>query len=138
MQAAFLRLRLPQLDYLNRRRREIWSSYYSTLDGSSWRILGDHTSGFVAHLGIIVAPEGLRDEAARFLGVNGVATSVHYPILDYLQPGWADLVSGNCPTSEDLTQRILTIPLFPELRDEEVDAVALALRGMVREVRKNV
>lgn len=138
LQAAFLRLRMPQLDDLNRRRKEIWSSYEAALDGSDWRILGDHSTGFVAHLGILVAPEGLRDEASRFLEGHGVATSIHYPILDYLQPGWANLVSGNCPTAEDLTQRILTIPLFPELRDEEVNAVASALRVMVREMGTNV
>ena len=138
MQAAVLRFRLPQLDDLNRRRKEIWSSYDAALDGSDWRILGDHSTGFVAHLGIIVAPEGVREEAARFLEGHGVATSVHYPILDYLQPGWAGLVSGKCPNAENLTKRILTIPLFPELRDEEVDAVASALRVTVREVGTNV
>ena len=138
MQAAVLRYRLPQLDDLNRRRKQIWSSYEAALDGSGWKIIGDHSTGFVAHLGILVAPEGLRDEAARFLEGHGVAISVHYPILDYLQPGWADLVSGKCPTAEDLTLRILTIPLFPELTDEEVDAVASALRVLVKEVGANV
>ena len=138
IQAAILRFRLPQLDDLNRRRQEIWSSYEAALDDSDWRILGDHSTGFVAHLGILVAPEGLRDMAAKFLEGLGVATSVHYPILDYLQPGWANLVSGDCPTAEDLNQRILTIPLFPELTDEEVDAVASALQVLVKEVGANV
>ena len=138
MQAAVLRFRLPQLDDLNRRRKEIWSSYDAALDGSDWRILGDHSTGFVAHLGIIVAPEGHREKAARFLEAHGVATSVHYPILDYSQPGWIDLVSGKCPNAENLTKRILTIPLFPELRDEEVNAVASALRAMITELKTNV
>ena len=138
MQAAVLRFRLPQLDDLNRRRKEIWSSYDEALDGSDWRIVGDQSTGFVAHLGVIVAPGWLRDQAAKFLEGLGVATSVHYPILDYLQPGWADLVSGNCPNAENLTKRILTIPLFPELRDEEVKAVASALRGMITKLKTNV
>jgi dTDP-3-amino-2,3,6-trideoxy-4-keto-D-glucose/dTDP-3-amino-3,4,6-trideoxy-alpha-D-glucose/dTDP-2,6-dideoxy-D-kanosamine transaminase len=138
MQAAVLRFRLPQLDDLNRRRKEIWSSYEAALDCSDWRILGDHSTGFVAHLGILVAPEGLRDKAAKFLAGLGVATSVHYPILDYLQPGWADLASGDCRNAESLAQRILTIPLFPELSDEEVDAVGSALRAMITELKSNV
>ena len=138
MQAAVLRFRLPQLDDLNRRRKEIWSSYEAALDCSDWRILGDHSTGFVAHLGILVAPEGLRDKAAKFLEGLGVATSVHYPILDYLQPGWVDLVSGDCPNSESLTQRIFSIPLFPELTDDEIDAVVSALRAMIAELKSNV
>ena len=138
LQAAILRSRLPLLDDLNRRRKEIWSSYEAALGGSDWRILGDHSTGFVAHLGILLAPEGLRDKAAKFLAGLGVSTSVHYPILDYLQPGWADLVSGDCRNAESLTQRILTIPLFPELTDDEVDAVASALRTMITELKSNV
>jgi dTDP-4-amino-4,6-dideoxygalactose transaminase len=138
LQAAVLRFRLPQLDRLNLRRKEIWSSYDEAMDGSDWRIVGDQSTGFVAHLGIIVAPEGHREKAARFLEAHGVATSVHYPILDYSQPGWIDLVSGKCPNAENLTKRILTIPLFPELRDEEVNAVASALRAMITELKTNV
>jgi dTDP-3-amino-2,3,6-trideoxy-4-keto-D-glucose/dTDP-3-amino-3,4,6-trideoxy-alpha-D-glucose/dTDP-2,6-dideoxy-D-kanosamine transaminase len=114
------------------------SALEAALDGSDWKILGDHSTGFVAHLGILVAPEELRGKAAKSLERLGVTTSVHYPILDYLQPGWADLVSGDCPNAESLTQRILTIPLFPELTDEEVDAVASALRVMIKEVGANV
>ena len=138
LQAAVLRVRLPQLDRLNLRRRQIWTSYESALDGVDSRIIGDHSTGFVAHLGILVAPEGLREKAAKFLEGLGIATPVHYPILDYLQPGWADMVSGDCLNAESLTQRILTIPLFPELTDEEVDAVASALRVMIKEVGANV
>jgi dTDP-4-amino-4,6-dideoxygalactose transaminase len=138
LQAAVLRFRLPRLDELNRRRKQIWRAYASAIQDSGWRILGDESSGFVAHLGILVAPSGLRDEAAKFLEGSGVATSVHYPILDYLQPGWADLISGNCPNAEDLTERILTIPLFPELTDEEVESVASALRAMAKELIASV
>ena len=138
IQAAVLRFRLPQLDDLNQRRKAIWSSYNAALDGSDWRILGDQSTGFVAHLGILVAPEGLREPAVGFLERHGVATSVHYPILDYMQPGWADLVSGNCPKAEDLTQRIFTVPLFPELTNDEVEAVVSALRALVTELKTNV
>lgn len=138
IQAAILRHRLPQLNDLNRRRKKIWNIYEAAIDGSEWRILGDQTTGFVAHLGILVAPKSLRERAALFLQDHGVATAIHYPILDYVQPGWIELVSGSCPNAEELTKRILTIPLFPELRDEEVDAVASALRAMVRELNTNV
>ena len=138
LQAAVLRFRLPRLDDLNRRRKQIWRTYEAALRGSGWRMLGDESPGFVAHLGILVTPLGLRDSAAKFLEGRGVATSVHYPILDYLQEGWVDLISGNCPNAEDLTKRILTIPLFPELSDAEVQEVASALRQMISELSANV
>lgn len=134
LQAGVLRLRLPMLDDLNLRRKQIWNAYHSSLSDSGWRIIGKTSSDFVAHLGVIVSPRKLRDRARTYLESRGIATSIHYPKLDYQQPGWSSFLDGNCPFAEDLTQRIFSIPLFPELSDNEVHQVTEALRGMTLEL----
>lgn len=138
LQAAVLRSRLASLDDLNLRRRQIWAAYEAAVFGSGWRLIGDSSTDFVSHLGILVGPRGSREGAKAHFEKRGVSTSVHYPILDYLQPGWAELIEGNCPNAEDLTERILTIPLFPELTQEEIDSVATALREISAESQDNV
>lgn len=138
LQAAVLRYRLPLLDGQNYRRRDIWEAYATAVEGSSWRIIGFNADRFVAHLGVLVCPNGLRDLAANFLQRQGISTSVHYPILDYRQPGWNGLTTGDCPNAEDLNRRILTIPLFPELTNEEVNAIAGALSEMSKELSVGV
>ena len=131
LQAAFLRLRLPMLDELNLRRKSIWSSYSRAIENSEWRLIGSDSDAFVAHLGILICPLGQRESAASRLKERGVSTSVHYPILDYRQKGWRDLLAGHCPTAEDLATRILTIPLFPGLTTHEFNHVSESLRELV-------
>jgi dTDP-3-amino-2,3,6-trideoxy-4-keto-D-glucose/dTDP-3-amino-3,4,6-trideoxy-alpha-D-glucose/dTDP-2,6-dideoxy-D-kanosamine transaminase len=127
LQAAVLRLRLPFLDQNNERRRSIWTSYSESLRNSSWRIVGEQGANFVGHLAVLVAPLGKRDAGFDFLTSNGIGCAVHYPVLDYEQPGWRNLFHGFCPTAENLVQRILTIPLFPQMTDAEVEKVSKAL-----------
>lgn len=134
LQAGVLRLRLPELDALNLRRKQVWLAYDSALTGSRWKIIGAKSSDFVAHLGVILAPSNLRDLARKYLESKGIATSVHYPILDYKQPGWSEFLAGFCPVAEQLVQNIFSIPLFPELTDEEVEVIASSLKEMTLEL----
>ncbi|NDF33726.1 MAG: DegT/DnrJ/EryC1/StrS family aminotransferase [Euryarchaeota archaeon] len=138
LQASILRFRLAKLDELNGRRQQIWKEYASAVDGSTWKFIGDSSNEFVAHLGILTTPRGLRDAAARFLEERGVATSIHYPVVDYLQPGWRHLIAGDCPNAEDLSERILTVPLFPELTAQEVELVCSALTNLTSEMGARV
>ncbi|QKJ25049.1 DegT/DnrJ/EryC1/StrS family aminotransferase [Aquiluna borgnonia] len=134
MQAAVLRHRLGFLDALNKRRRTIWGVYSSALSGSEIGIVGAESEEFVAHLAVLVVPETSRDRARVFLENSGVSTSIHYPVVDYKQLGWAGVLAGKCPVAESLASRIITIPLFPELADEEVEHVARCLTELRFEV----
>lgn len=138
IQAAVLRLRLQGLDQLNSVRKKIWTEYSAAVEGTGWKLVGVDSPGFVAHLGVLVTPIGLRDSSVNYLNQQGVATAVHYPILDYMQPGWAQMVTGNCPNAEVLSKRILTVPLFPALTGEEVARVSRALEGMISELEADV
>lgn len=134
-QAAILLHRLPDLKTISQTRRAIWSRYKDALRNSPWRLIGRNEESFVAHLGVLVAPEGKRAATQEFLESMGVSTSIHYPVLDYLQPAWKSMYSANCPGSENLVSRILTIPLFPQLRIEEIERVEQALGSLQSEVR---
>lgn len=135
IQAAILISRLPNLDHLNQVRRSIWSQYSNALEGSRWRMIGSNDPSFVGHLAVVVAPEGLRDKSRGFLESCGVSTSIHYPILDYHQPAWSELLSGYCPVAERLAEQIFSIPLFPMLTQDEVKQISDALVRMSLEVR---
>jgi dTDP-4-amino-4,6-dideoxygalactose transaminase len=130
VQAAVLISRLPSLENTNSIRQQIWKRYAASLAESSWEIIGNSTSEFVAHLGILVCPPGKRDATIDFLNNSGIAVAVHYPILDYDQEAWRAFLDTRCPTAEDLVRRILTIPLFPEMTEIEVDRVQTALREL--------
>ena len=129
-QAAVLTLRLPKLDALNVRRRAIWALYEKALAGSDFRMIGVKDESFVAHLAVIKAPLGKRERARLYLGNLGVSTGIHYPILDYQQPAFASEMPGSCPVAEDLVDRIFTVPLFPDMTDEEILAVVSGLKAI--------
>lgn len=126
LQAAFLSVKLPQLDQRNERRRAIWRQYRDAL-GGKLKLVGSDDASFVAHLCVLLVPdrEGLRQR----LMDAGIATDIHYPIPDHRQPVWGgrfDKVS--LPVAERACAEVLSLPCFPEMTDQEVSQVAEALR----------
>lgn len=132
-QAAILDLRLEKIDEVNELRRSIWMTYSSVLRGSSFEIIGQNDSSFVAHLAILVAPRGLRNWAIEFLENLGVQIGIHYPLLDKDQKSWSKYSRVALPVAQDLVERIFTIPLFPSLTPEELDGIRHALELLVAE-----
>lgn len=128
-QAMLLSSALDDVDSANRARREIFERYAKCLP-AGWRLIGECTERFVAHLCILVAPDiEQRSRMARHLHASDVANAVHYPVLDVDQPAWAGFgrKAGPLENSYKLLDRILTIPCFPEMYDHEIVAVMTAL-----------
>jgi aminotransferase EvaB len=127
IQAAILGALLPDLETANQRRRDILNVYSGALREPSCIVKND--CGTVAHLAVVMTEE--RDALRHHLESHDVATEIHYPILDCNQTGWHDLKSRVGPTglatSEASVQRILSLPCFPSMTDEEVDIVRDAL-----------
>lgn len=124
LQAAFLNLKLRFLSSENQKRQEIAEHYLARLAGSRFvtpaRIAGtDHAM----HLFVIETEK--RDELQEFLHQNGVGTAIHYPQPIHLQPAYLGRLAGSeeLPVTERLAGRILSLPMFPQLRADEVDRV---------------
>jgi dTDP-4-amino-4,6-dideoxygalactose transaminase len=125
IQAAILVHRMKNLGQENERRREIVGRYATALS-SQRRMLWNDDSSFVGHLAIMVSATCNDDKKA--LEDAGVGTGVHYPITDHQQIAWKNVFAGQTsPNADLLTSQILTLPCFPKMTDDEVDAVCDAL-----------
>ncbi len=131
MQAAILRAKLPLLDEWNRRRRDIAARFSAALDGSSADCPRDFGEHYVAHLYVIRVAR--REQVREALRERGVATDVHYPVPDHWQE--SATLSGATPPSLPETERaageVLTLPCYPELREDEIERVVDALRALL-------
>ena len=125
IQAAVLRQRLPLLDGWNEARRAVITSYVAAApDGV--RVLPADGPGHTGHLAVVEVDD--RDALKAHMEAAGVRTDVHYPIPDHLQPAYADEApTADLPVTEALRRRVLSLPVFPELRDDEISRVGEAL-----------
>jgi dTDP-4-amino-4,6-dideoxygalactose transaminase len=129
LQAAILRTRLPYVPRWNTRRAEIATAYTEALAGTPVRPLARLDGRLhVFHLFVVEAPD--RDALKAHLENAGIGTLIHYPTPIHGHPPYRRLAAGPVPlsVSERLCERILSLPIYPELRDDEVERVAEALR----------
>lgn len=129
MQAAVLRIGLRAVAAQNEARLRILNRYRASVTGSKrWMATGEGCET-TAHLAVLVT-EGLEDrrDITAFMTSRGIATDIHYPVLDTQQRGLPDPVgSATLDVSRDAQERILTIPCFPAMNDEEIETVVAAL-----------
>ncbi|HET6317990.1 MAG TPA: DegT/DnrJ/EryC1/StrS family aminotransferase [Chloroflexota bacterium] len=120
LQAALLSVKLRHLDAWNAGRRSLAQRYRSRLDGIVALLPPDG----VFHLFVIRTSH--RDTLRDFLRERGVASDVHYPLPTHLQTPYAHYGAGagSLPITESLAQEVLSLPLYPELSDDDVEYVA--------------
>ena len=132
LQAAVLRVKLRHLDEWTNRRRRIAQRYDEALDGIGLQLPREmEYARHVYHLYTVRARE--RDGLQKLLAADGIATGVHYPIPIHLQPAWADLgyAAGAFPEAERAAGDVLSLPLYPEMTDEQVETVVSSVRRAV-------
>jgi dTDP-3-amino-3,4,6-trideoxy-alpha-D-glucose transaminase len=130
LQAALLRVKLRRLEGWNDDRRRVASQLRAGLVGTSLELPsmaspeGDH----VYHL--FVARSERREALRAFLSERGIATAVHYPIPIHRTGAYADLGlgAGSLPVAERLAEQICTLPLFPQMADDEIARVTGAVQ----------
>jgi dTDP-4-amino-4,6-dideoxygalactose transaminase len=132
LQAAILRVKLRHLDTWNAQRRVLAAFYRELLQASvSNRRLALSTEPpdgvHVYHLFVIQTPQ--RDTLRERLRQAGIGTGIHYPIPAHLQPAYRDLGGrpGQLPITERLAGEVLSLPLYPELTEAEVEQVVGAI-----------
>lgn len=129
IQAAVLRVRLPLLERQNLRRREIVARFVKAAAGGPLNVLRADGPGHVAHLCVGLTDQ--RDAVRALLNEGGIATDVHYPVPDHMQPAF--LVPGDVPSlpvTEWAASRVLSLPCFPEMTEEDIEHVERALRAL--------
>lgn len=130
IQAAILRVKLRYLDQWSDLRRQ-WAGLYSELlagsDIKTPAIAADRDHVF--HLYVVEVER--RAELQQYLGDHGIGAGIHYPIPIHLQPAYAELgyQPGSFPVTESAAPRILSLPMFPELTQAEVEYVVQHLRS---------
>ena len=135
LQAAVLRVRLAHLADGNARRRSIAEAYTAELAGTGVAPLPELPERHHAHHLYVVCTEE-RDRFQAAMERHGVATLIHYPIPIHRQPGYRELADGpvGLGGSERLAERVVSLPLYPELSDEEARLVAEAAQAAASSV----
>lgn len=126
LQAAVLREKLVQIDRWTQRRRELAAHYRESLAECSVHLpleapLREH----VWHLFVVLVPDRATFRAR--LAQAGIETLVHYPRAVHKHPAYRHLGTDRLTVSERLSEQVVSLPLYPELSDQEADRVIQAV-----------
>lgn len=132
LQAAVLNLRLAGLEADNDRRRQIACKYHGLLAGLDGITLLDEPEGAVTVYHQYTVRTARRDALQSQLAERGIGTAVHYPLALSRQPAFTHLDPAPCPQAERASREVLSLPIFPELSDEEVERVGESIRDVFR------
>lgn len=127
MQAAFLRVGLGRLDEWNRRRRALADIYFRKLSdfpGLKLPFVRAEAES-VFHLFVVRHPQ--RDRLKEFLAARGVETMIHYPFLLHRQKIFRSAEQKPLPVAEKAAGEILSLPLYPQMREAEIETVCEAI-----------
>lgn len=139
LQAAILRVRLRHLDAANKRRRAIAAAYDAALaDGPLAPPARRPGAKHVFHQYVVRVPDGRRAELQAWLRSAGIGTGVHYPVPVHLQPAYRGRVAlgpAGCGETVRAAEEVLSLPMFPEMTDGQVERVCEALRALASAAR---
>jgi hypothetical protein len=124
IQGAVLSVKLKHLNEWNQKRREnagIYDGIFSGTAVKAPKIEKNNTS--IYHQYTILAPN--RDELKEYLGKAGIGTGVFYPLPLHLQDCFKELgyKKGDFPFAEQLAEKVLSLPIYPELSREQIEYV---------------
>ncbi|WNM18755.1 DegT/DnrJ/EryC1/StrS family aminotransferase [Flavobacterium capsici] len=122
LQAAFLNVKLPNLEIENNRRREIARRYTKEIVNDKIILpFCEKLENHVFHLYVIRTKN--RDELQNYLKLNDVETLIHYPIPPHKQKAFSSWNSKSLPITEKIHDEVLSLPISPVMTDDEVDKV---------------
>ena len=134
IQAAILRAKLPRLDADNQRRREI-AQYYCdnikneliTLPIPNSQFIIRNFPAHVWHLFVIRYTN--RTKLQAYLTENGIQTLIHYPTPPHHQQAYKEWNQLNFPITEQIHNEVLSLPISPVMREEEIEKVVEVLNN---------
>jgi dTDP-4-amino-4,6-dideoxygalactose transaminase len=135
LQAAVLQVKLERLEAGNAARERLARRYDEALAGVGDLVVPARVDGRTSAWHLYVVRSGRRDELLAHCRAAGVEAGVHYPVPLHLQPAWRHLgyARGDLPASEAWAAECLSLPLYPELSEEQQDRVIAAVRAFFGE-----
>lgn len=122
LQAAFLNVKLSDLDSDNQKRKQIANRYLSEIKNDKIVLpFYDGSANHVFHLFVIRTEN--RNELQKYLKENGIETMVHYPIPPHQQKALAAFNALSFPITEKIHREVLSLPMSQVLTKEEVSSV---------------
>jgi dTDP-4-amino-4,6-dideoxygalactose transaminase len=135
LQAAVLRVKLKYLDKWISDRRKVAAKYRRALDDLEKIVLPMEReyAKHVYHLFVIRSQK--RDDLQKWLSKRGVGVGIHYPTPVHLQKSYEHLNvrEGSLPMTERYSKEMLSLPMFPEMTDDEIEYVCECIRDFHRE-----
>lgn len=138
LQAALLRLKLPNLDgYIAGRRRNaaLYEEQLAEVAGDALILPIEAQDQFHTYnqFTLRLPGAGRRDALRQHLGAAGIGCEVYYPVPLHQQTCFADVAAaGNpLPRCEQLSQEVISVPIFPELQPSQIEEVATALKAFL-------
>ncbi len=133
IQAAVLSVKLPHLDRgntLRRRHAQQYNAAFCGIDEITPPVEESYAK-HVYHVYAILVQE--RDEIMSILNKTGIHTAIHYPVPIHLQPAYGHLgyETGDLPVSERIAHEFLSLPMFPELSEAQIEQVASTVKEAV-------
>ena len=126
LQAAFLNVKLPNLDAENEVRRSIAKRYLSEIKNDKIILpFYDNSASHVFHLFVIRTEK--RDQLQEYLLENGIQTMIHYPIPPHQQKAFSAWNNLTYPITEKIHNEVLSLPISPVLTMDEVDFIVETL-----------
>jgi len=130
IQAVVLRAKLPHLPEWNKQRRAHAAIYNKCLNGSPVVTPVEKEGNLhIYHLYVIRTPK--RDELQVYLKDRSIFTGIHYPVPNHLQPAMKSLgyKEGDLPITENVVREIISLPMFPELTEEDIETISRELKS---------
>jgi dTDP-4-amino-4,6-dideoxygalactose transaminase len=130
MQGAILRVKLRHLEKWTEARRAHAARYRQLLGDTGLGLPAERAgSRHVYHVYAVRTRE--REALMKSLSEQGVQTGIHYPVPVHLQPAYADSAyqRGSFPHSEKAADEVLSLPMYPEMTEDHLQAVGRALHG---------
>jgi len=136
IQGAVLNVKLKHLDKWNKERRRVALTYNEYLKDAPVKVPSlheDHEQVF--HVYVIESEK--RDELQTYLKENSVPSIIHYPVPVHLQKAYEhlDYRAGDFPVTEKLCDEVMSLPIYPEMKEEQIAYVAGTIKKFFNEAK---
>lgn len=132
IQGAVLDVKLKYLPQWNEGRNKVAAQYRKLLAGSPVVLPSEMENLYQVYHQFVIETDR-RDELQNYLKENGIPTLIHYPIPIHLQKGYLDagFKSGSLPVTERFADRILSLPIYPELGSAEIEYISDKIKSFI-------